>query len=133
MSSFNTFRVTKLDKHKHLGLVLDSKLPFLSYNNAAISISRKALRLLKFLSKYLSREALNSLYTIYIRPHLDYGDVIYHNPNKDDSLQCHGNALMQKLESVQYSAALAITGVWRGTSREKIYCELGWESLYSRK
>ena len=40
---------------------------------------------------------------------------------------------MQKLESVQYSAALAITGAWRGTSREKIYHELGWESLYSRR
>ena len=40
---------------------------------------------------------------------------------------------MQKLDSVQYSAALAITGGWRGTFLEKIYHELGWESLYSRR
>ena len=40
---------------------------------------------------------------------------------------------MEKLESVQYSAALVITGAWRGTSREKIYNELGWESLDSRR
>ena len=33
--------------------------------------------------------------------------------------------LMEKLESVQYSAALAVTGTWRGTSREKLYAELG--------
>ena len=48
-----------------------------------------------------------------------------------------GNAilsnLMEKLESVQYSAALALTGTWRGTSREKLYPELGWESLSSRR
>ena len=114
---FNNLRVTKKDKHKHLGLVLDSKLSFLSHINAAISKSRKALGLLKFLSKYLSRETLNALYKLYIRPHLDYGDVIYHIPNKEDSLHCHGNFLMEKVESVQYSAALAITGAWRGTSR----------------
>ena len=41
--------------------------------------------------------------------------------------------LMEKLESVQYSAALAVTGTWRGTSREKLYAELGWESLSSRR
>ena len=38
-----------------------------------------------------------------------------------------------KIESVQYSAALAVTGTWRGTSREKLYAELGWESLSSRR
>ena len=102
MLHFNNLRVTKLDKHKLLGLVLDSKLSFLSHINAAISKSRKALGILKFLSKCLSWETLNSLYKLYNRPHLDYGDVIYHIPNKEDSLHCHGTFLMQKLESVQY-------------------------------
>ena len=40
---------------------------------------------------------------------------------------------MEKLESVQYSAALAVSGTWKGTSREKLYAELGWESLNSRR
>ena len=40
---------------------------------------------------------------------------------------------MEKLESVQYSAALAVTGTWRGTSREKLYTELGLESLSSQR
>ena len=40
---------------------------------------------------------------------------------------------MEKLESVQYSAALAVTGTWRGTSQEKLYAELGWESLSARR
>ena len=40
---------------------------------------------------------------------------------------------MEKLESVQYSAARAITGAWRRTSREKLYTELGWESLSCRR
>ena len=40
---------------------------------------------------------------------------------------------MEKVEAVQYSAALAVTGAWRGTSREKLYSELGWEALSDRK
>ena len=40
---------------------------------------------------------------------------------------------MEKLESVQYSAARAVTGIRKGTSREKLYIELGWESLSSRR
>ena len=41
--------------------------------------------------------------------------------------------LMEKLEFLQYSAALAVSGTWRGTSREKLYTELGWESLSSQR
>ena len=39
----------------------------------------------------------------------------------------------EKLESVQYKAALARTGTMQGTSHDKIYQELGLESLKSRK
>ena len=79
---------------------------------------------------YLSRNTLSELYKLYVRPHLDYGDVIYHVPQRDD---CSGNYLMEKLESVQYSTALVVTGTWRGTSQERLYNELGWESLSSRR
>ena len=44
-----------------------------------------------------------------------------------------GNHLMEKLESVQYAAALAVTGTWGGTSRERLYNELGWEPLCLRR
>ena len=36
------------------------------------------------------------------------------------------------MESIQYNACLAITGAIRGTSSEKIYQELGLESLQLR-
>ena len=38
----------------------------------------------------------------------------------------------QKLESIQYNACLAITGAIRGTSKEKLYQEIGLESLQLR-
>ena len=43
------------------------------------------------------------------------------------------NVLMAKIESVQYQATLAITGTWQGTSKIKLYKELGLESLSDRR
>ena len=53
------------------------------------------------------------------------GDVIYN--------RAFNESFQNKLESVQYNAALAITGAIRGSSREKLYQELGLESLKSRR
>ena len=43
------------------------------------------------------------------------------------------NYLMNTLERIQYHAALAITGTWNRTNLNKIYDELGWESLADRR
>ena len=44
------------------------------------------------------------------------------------------NALFhQNIESIQYNAALEITGAVRETSREKLYQELGFESIQRRR
>ena len=127
---FNNVPVKKVDEQKHLGIVLDSKLSFSAHIRAVISKTRKGIGLLKCLSKYLPRQTLNELYKLYVRPHLDYGDVLYHNPAKvcEFSNNIFLPHLMEKIESVQYSAALAVKGAWRGSSREKFYAELGWES-----
>ena len=50
-----------------------------------------------------------------------YGDVIYN--------QAENEPVSSKIERVQYNASLAITVAIRGTSQEKLYEELGLESL----
>ena len=40
---------------------------------------------------------------------------------------------MNALERTQYQAALAVSGAWKGTNRDKIYEELGWETLDQRR
>ena len=66
-----------------------------------------------------------TIYKAFLRPLIDYGDIIYDQPQND--------SFCEKPESVQHKAALAITGIMQGTSREKIYQELGLESLNSRR
>ena len=65
-----------------------------------------------------------------MRPHFDYCDTLFHIPHLQNGAL---NALMSKIESIQYQAALAITGTWKGTSRLRLYEELGWESLSERR
>ena len=71
-----------VDGRKHLGIFFDSKLSFSSPIKKVISKTRKGIGMLKYLSKYLPRHTLNELYKLYVRPHSDYGDVIYRNPAK---------------------------------------------------
>ena len=42
-------------------------------------------------------------------------------------------SVANKIESVQYNTALAITVAIRGTSKEKLYQELSFESLKDRR
>ena len=68
--------------------------------------------MIKCLSKYVSRYVPDQIYKLYIRPHLDYGNIIYHR--YDPEMQ---STFTQRLEKIQYSATLAVTGAWRGTSK----------------
>ena len=58
----------------------------------------------------------------FVRP-LDYDDINY---------QAYNTTFHQKLELMQYNACFSLTGATRGTSKEKIYEELDFESLQYR-
>ena len=77
------------------------------------------------LSKILPQNSLITIYNAFVRPHLDYDNVLYDQPNNE--------SLSQKIKSVQNNATLAITGALKGASQMKLYNELGLESLKSRR
>ena len=106
---------------KHLGMHLDAKLKFEKHLDNIMSTVAKTVGLLRKLQAVLPRPSLVTIYKAFIRPHLDYGDIIYD--------RAYIESFHQKLESIQYNAALAITGAIRGTSRAKLCQELGLESL----
>ena len=58
---------------------------------------------------------LITIFKSFIRPRLDYGDIIYD--------QAYNTLFHEDVESVQYNAALAIMGAVWGTSIEKLYQE----------
>ena len=132
---FNGIKVTSVESHKHLGVILDSKLNFNYHFNEKISKARKGIGIIKYLSSFTPNKTLDQIYKMYVRPHLDYCDVIYHVPPLRNPFESSLNLTvhMEHIERVQYQAALAITGCWQGSNRNKLYEELGWESLSDRR
>ena len=101
------------------------KMPFDDHIKMVFRKISKTIGLLRKLDNFLPRAALITIYKAFIRPHLDYGDILYD--------QAYNMSFHQKLESIQYNACLAITGAIRGTSKEKLYHKIGSESLQLRR
>ena len=85
----------------------------------------RELKSLKGFHIFFQESSFLNIYKSFIRPHLEYCDVIYDQPNN--------KSFCSKIEWIQYNAALAITGAIRGTSQTKLYNELGLESLKFRR
>ena len=83
-------------------MILYTKLNFQEHLKNVLNKVNKTIGLLRKLQNILPRRPLLTIYKSFIRPHLDYGYVIYD--------QHYDNSSHQKLESIQYNAALAITG-----------------------
>ena len=122
---FNNNPIETVSSQKHLGMILDTKLNFQEHINYILTKVSKTIGLLGKLQNILPRESLLTIFKSFVRPHLDYGDVIYD--------QSYNNTFYQKMESIQYNAALAIAGAIRVSSRENLYQELGLESLQQRR
>ena len=111
--------------HKHLRMILDSNLSYEHHIKSILNKVNKAIGLLRKFQLIFPIHSLITIYKTFIRPHLDYGDVIY---------DCAFNeSFHQRLESIKYDAAIAITGTIRGTSSENLFQELGLETLKSRR
>ena len=114
-----------MSSQKHLGLILDEKLNFKQHIESAIVKINKGVAVTKKLRYSLPHKSLITIYKAFLRTLIDYGDIIYDQPQNE--------SFCEKLESVQYKAALAITGAIKGPSREKLFQELGLEPLKSRR
>ena len=118
---FNNKLVKQVPPQKHLEMILDNKLNFQEHLKRILNKVNKTIGLLRKLQNILARGPLLTIYKSFVRAHLDYDDVIYD--------QQYNNSFHQKLEPIQFNAALAVKGAIRISSREKLYQELGLESL----
>ena len=81
--SLNNIQVERTNFQKHLGLILDEKLNFKQHVDSAISKVSKGISVIKKLRHTLPRKSLITIYKVFLRPLIDYGDIIYDQPNND--------------------------------------------------
>ena len=97
---------------EHLEMFMETTLDSQEHLTSIFSKVNKTIGSLRKLHHILLISPLLTIYKSFIRPHLDYGDIIYD--------QAFNASFHQKLDSTQYNAAFATTGAIRGTSKEKL-------------
>ena len=120
---FDGLLIDRVNKHKHLGLLLTSTLDFSQHVNDVCLRANRKLSVLRSVN-ILNRQTLDLLYKLTVRSVIDYGLPVYY---KSLTLSQIG-----RLESIQYKAGKIVTGALQFTSKDKLNLELGWESIVER-
>ena len=87
-----------------MDIYLDGKLDFREHLQNIFKKVNKTINLLRKLQNTLPTAPLITIYKSFVRLHPDYGD------------QTFNNYFHERLESIQYNGALAITAAIRGSS-----------------
>ena len=111
LQCFNNSIFSQSPYQKHLGIFLDAQLTLEEYLKVITTKVNKTIGLIRKLQNVLPRPALMTICKVFVRPHLDYGDVIYD--------EAYNETFHQKLVSIQYNACLALSGASRGSPREE--------------
>ena len=120
----NNIQLNDCENHKHLGVTLSQSC---RWSDHISNITEKAwvrLNLMRGLKFKVSRTALEKMYISFIRPLLEYCDSVWDNASTEAKRQ---------LNAVNIEAARTTTGATKLCSIDKLFADLGWESLQSRR
>ena len=81
--SLNNIQVERVPYQKHLGILLIEKLNFKQHVDNAIFKMNKGIFVIKKLRYSLPRKSLLAIYKAFFRPLIDYGDIIYDQPQNE--------------------------------------------------
>ena len=99
--------VTVCEEEKDLGVTFDKDLNFSSHIDKSINTAKRILSMTKRAFKFLDKEAIIKIYKALIRPHLEYGNIIWSPIYKKHS---------KAIEKIQRQLTKSIPGL-----KEKTY------------
>ena len=67
-------------------MIFDSKLNFHSHIREVIIKAGRGIGIIRFLSKYVSRDVLDQICKLYVRPHLDHCDIFKFREDKSNNV-----------------------------------------------
>ncbi|MEW8545561.1 MAG: reverse transcriptase family protein [Candidatus Thiodiazotropha sp.] len=120
----NNTVITESSSHKHLGLIFSKVCTWSEHIKYITDNAWSRLNLLRVLKFKIKRQSLQKLYYAFIRPLLEYSCSVWDNCSTEDK---------KLLESIHTEAARIITGATKLCNVERLYSELGWETLQERR
>ena len=115
--------INEVESYKHLGVILSNDCSWQKHLDYMEEKVWTRINIMRRLNYDIERKSLETIYKSFIRPLLEYADVIWDNCT-------HQNK--NKLELIQLEAARISTGK-KVVSVANLYIETGWETLDARR
>ena len=93
--------ITEVDSHKHLGVFLSNDCTWHKHIDYVKEKAWGRMNVMRRLKFCLDRQSLETIDLIFIRPMLDYADVVWYNCTNNEK---------QELDKIQTQAARIVTG-----------------------
>ena len=120
----NNVYINEVTHHKHLGIFFSNDGTWHEHINYITSKAWQRIYIIRKLKFLLDRESLNRAYISFIRPILEYADIVWDNCTQYE---------IDLIEKIQIEAARVVTGATRLVSVELLYRETDWEPFYKRR
>ena len=122
----NAQPIKKVSSHKHLGVHLTSDLSWSTHAEETAKKANRTLGIIRPLKNKLDRKSLETLYTSFVRPIIEYADEVWDVP-------ANNRHTLQVLDKVQKEAAKIVTGATALCTTEELNHEAGWQPLAERR
>ena len=116
----NNSELQKVDNHKHLSVIFSNNGIWHDHVDYIVKQSYTQLNMLRKVRMTLHRFSLEKIYMSFIRPILEYADVIWDSQNQ---------SLINKLENVLLDDARIVTEGTKLTGFNKLYEETKWKNI----
>ena len=110
--------------HKHIGLWISDNLNLNKHIDSLVDKCSKLTGILKFFKFKLNRKALEKMFFAYIRPVMEYADVVWTGAS---------NRALSKLDHIVVEAMRTVTGTPARSSTSNLYKDTDWLPLSTRR
>ena len=117
-------QIAEVSSHKHLGLVLSNDCTWHQHIDYITKKAWNRINIMRKLKFKLDRSSLEIIFTTFVRPLLEYGDIVWDNCTQFEK---------QEIEKIQIEAARIATGTTKLVSLNALYQETGWVTLEKRR
>lgn len=120
----NNTTIPSVNNHKHLGLTFTEDTKWKDHISLTLNKAWQRIGILRALKFVINRSSLEKMYFCFIRPLLEYADVVW------DNCSCE---LINDIEAVQIEAARIVSGATKLCNIQTLLSELQWETLELRR
>ena len=117
-------QINEVTSYKHLGIIFSSDCTWHEHLEQIKTKAWAQINVMRKLKFKLDRKSLKTIYFSFIRPLIEYADVVWNNCTQYE---------VNELEKIQNEAARIVTGATKLVSINSLLTETGWETLATRR